>query len=171
MVLAAAAARPQDADSLPAVEVKLQEADSPPAVEGKPKELAGDGTSHQQVPTDSTSNQQVLTEGTSNQQVPTKGTSQQQVSTEGTSQQPVPANGAGDEQQLEERARALLKMLEPLSEQQKQNQTLKEWTYASNITTENEKAMVGRAGRSGADLTGTSLSMLSNDVCLPLLEG
>ncbi|XP_043189736.1 angiotensin-converting enzyme-like isoform X1 [Amphibalanus amphitrite] len=83
---AAAAARPQ-------------EADQPPAVEVQPKELAGDQSTYQVVPAEA-------------------------------------------EQDLETSARALLDLLEPQSQQQAQKQALAEWAYASNITAENEQAML-----------------------------
>ena len=92
--------------TLTAVAARPQEADLPPAVDVKPKELAGDGSAYQLTP----------------------------------------AEGGG-ERQLEASARELLALLEPQSQQQQQKQALSEWAYASNITAENEQAMVSRVSQ------------------------
>ena len=94
VTVASAAARPQDADQ-------------PPAVEVQPTELASDTATYKLVP-------------------------------------------AEGEQDLETSARALLDLLEPQSQQQQQSQALAEWAYASNITSDNEQAMVS-AGRPRAE--------------------
>ncbi|XP_037079985.1 angiotensin-converting enzyme-like isoform X2 [Pollicipes pollicipes] len=83
-LVAAAAARPQEADGTPQVEVK-------------PQDLAGDGTAY---------------------------------------------TVQGSDEELQAKARAFLAVMEPQSEERARTLALAEWAHASNITDENEQAML-----------------------------